>query len=87
MKTVFNEVATKDLHSHNSNPWGLVYADALTENVPGKVNIHSITYDLNGLKIGRQCLYACGLRPGKELSGPCGGTSQRRRERTGCRAL
>ena len=65
MKTVFNEVATKDLHSHNSNRLGLVYADSLTENVPGKVNIHSITYDLNGLKIAANVYTPAGYDPAK----------------------
>lgn len=35
----------------NTNPYGLVYTDAIKENLPGKVNIHPVTYDLNGIKI------------------------------------
>ncbi len=34
-----------------ANPFGLVYGDAITENVPGKVNIHPVTYKLNGIEI------------------------------------
>lgn len=33
------------------NPFGLVYAGAITENLPGKVNIHPVTYKLNGIDI------------------------------------
>lgn len=33
------------------NPFGLVYGDAITENVKGKVNIHPVTYKLNGIDI------------------------------------
>ena len=33
------------------NPYGLVYDNAITENVEGKVNIKPINYMLNGLKI------------------------------------
>ncbi len=65
MRTVYNEVDIKEIHSHNSNPWGLVYTDALTENAPGKVNIHSITYDLNGLKIAANVYTPAGYNPVK----------------------
>lgn len=34
-----------------SNPFGLVYKGAIVENVKNKVNIHPVTYTLNGLKI------------------------------------
>jgi hypothetical protein len=33
------------------NPFGLVYEDAITENVAGKVNIHPVTYKINGISI------------------------------------
>jgi hypothetical protein len=32
-----------------NNPFGLVYRNAITENVAGKVNIHPVTYKLHGL--------------------------------------
>ena len=33
------------------NRFGLVYDGALTENIPGKVNIRPVKYELRGLKI------------------------------------
>lgn len=36
---------------YRKNPFTLVYDGAISENVPGKVNIHPVTYKLNGLNI------------------------------------
>jgi uncharacterized protein len=45
---------TSTISSAQTKPkktFGLVYGDAITENVPGKVNIHPVTYKLNGIDI------------------------------------
>lgn len=35
----------------SKNKFGLVYRNAITENEPGKVNIHPVTYQLHGIKV------------------------------------
>ncbi|WP_426791693.1 alpha/beta hydrolase [Sphingobacterium sp. WOUb80] len=42
---------TSEAQDKIKNPFGLVYRDAITENVKGKVNIHPVTYKLNGIDI------------------------------------
>lgn len=37
--------------AENTNPFGLVYDGAITENIAGKVNIHPVTYKLHGIDI------------------------------------
>jgi fermentation-respiration switch protein FrsA (DUF1100 family) len=44
--TIMSSAQTK-----GTNPFGLVYEDAIKENVSGKVNIHPVTYKLNGIDI------------------------------------
>ncbi|WP_319402922.1 alpha/beta hydrolase [uncultured Anaeromusa sp.] len=50
-KRDFQEVDPRTIKSPNENPFGLVYQGAIKQNFPGHVNIHPITYDLNGIKI------------------------------------
>jgi fermentation-respiration switch protein FrsA (DUF1100 family) len=49
-----------------ANPFGLVYGDAITENIPGKVNIHAVTYKLNGIEIAANVYTPANYDPAKE---------------------
>ena len=46
-----------------ANPFGLVYGDAITENLPGAVNIHPVTYKLGGLEIAANVYTPPGYDP------------------------
>lgn len=51
---------------YNGNPFGFVYGDAITENVSGKVNVHPITYRLNGITIAANVYTPAGYDPSKK---------------------
>ena len=47
------------------NPFGLVYQDAITENLPGKVNIHPVHYLLQGIEISANVYTPANYNPAK----------------------
>ncbi len=49
MITTFSVIALAQ--TKPANPFGLVYNGAISENVAGKVNIHAVSYKLNGIEI------------------------------------
>ena len=59
---VFTGVA----NAAENNPFGLVYKGAIMENVKGKVNIHPVTYTLNGLKIAANVYTPAGYEATKK---------------------
>jgi len=63
------------------NPFGLVYGNAITENGQGKVNIHPVTYKLNGLEISANVYTPANYDPAKKypavvLAHPNGGVKE-----------
>lgn len=50
----------------SKNLFGLVYGDAITENIKGKVNIHPVTYKLNGIDIAANVYTPAGYDASKK---------------------
>lgn len=60
------EIPLNKIKSPNQNPFGLVYDGAITENVSGRVQIHPVTYELNGNKIAANIYTPAGYDPNKK---------------------
>lgn len=65
-KPIFEEVAPDKVLPFHGNPYGLVYNNAIMANQPGKVNIHPIAYDLNGLRIAANVYTPADYEPAKK---------------------
>jgi uncharacterized protein len=48
------------------NPFGLVYEGAISKNFPGKVNLHPVTYKLNGIDIAANVYTPANYDPSKK---------------------
>ncbi|MEY8246422.1 alpha/beta hydrolase [Heminiphilus faecis] len=72
---------SQEIFDYTKNPYGLVYRNAITENGPGQVNIHPVTYELNGNKISANVYTPANYNPAKKyaavvVSHPNGGVKE-----------
>jgi len=62
--TILISSGTAMAANYQQNPFTLVYAGALRENVAGAVQIHPVTYQLNGIAIAANIYTPAGYDPG-----------------------
>lgn len=62
-KIPFSTKPLSEITQVGGNQWGLVYDNAIAENIKGEVNFHPITYNLNGLKISANVYTPSGYDP------------------------
>ena len=57
---------SQEIFDYTKNPFGLVYEDAISENIPGEVNIHPVVYNLNGNQIAANVYTPAGFVSSKK---------------------
>lgn len=75
------------MSKEEENQFGLVYDGAITENEIGKVNIHSVNYMLNGLKISANVYTPANFNETNQYPTVVVAHPNRRSKRTSCRAI
>jgi fermentation-respiration switch protein FrsA (DUF1100 family) len=64
--SAMTQTSTASAADYKKNPFTLVYGDAITSNVPGKVHIHPVKYPLNGVDIVANVYTPANFDPAKK---------------------